>query len=298
MIQHSLIFIHGMGVGDPNQSYEELWKLIASHYEEIHHLDSGRFNQLFKPVFINYKDVTFGAKKHIFESAFPNLGAYEPTPWDVVNPIRPLRYFITFFLGDVTAYVSENDNNIRSTFWKQVKTTVVDGHYSIIAHSLGSIIAFDFLYNLLEDSNLFLPSSNGKQTEEFNNEVKEFNNNLDKIKGNFRNLFTFGSTIGLFMMRKGTLWKNEASFSDIINPIHQLDDEQILHSWLNFYDNEDILSYPLNNLFNRNATNANRALKDIEIQTGNLVIDSHTSYWKNNEMAASIAKTLGGADIA
>lgn len=122
----------------------------------------GSFDERFQPIHINYKDVTFGAKKEIFESTFPNSGVYEPTPWDVLNPIRPLRYFITFFLGDVTAYVSENDNNIRATFWKQSKDAIFSSPYSIIAHSLGSIIAFDFLYNLLEENELFLPNPDQK----------------------------------------------------------------------------------------------------------------------------------------
>ncbi len=297
MTQHSLIFIHGMGTGDPQLSYQTLWESITSHYNQIHNLDAGGFDRLFKLVPINYKDITYQAKKDIYESAFPELGSDEPTSCDLLHPIRFLHYFITFFLGDVTAYVSENDNNIRSTFWHQTREATLNGSYSIIAHSLGSVIAFDFLFHLLERHELFLPTPDKAadltdRHKEFDRKMTEFDLNKQQIINNFQNLFTFGSTIGLFMMRQGNLWQKSPTFSDIINPIQTKNDLQNLRSWLNFYDRQDILAYPLENLFKRNNDNLNRALQDVEVQTGNLVIDSHTSYWHNNEMARKIAETL------
>ena len=95
--------------------------------------------------------------------------------------------------------------------------------------------------------------------------------------------------VGLFMMRAGGLWRNDAAFSEIVNPIRQLAENDICRSWLNFYDKEDILAYPLENLFDLNPNNIYRSIEDVEIQTGNLVYDSHTNYWTNNKMAAKIA---------
>lgn len=298
MTKHSLIFIHGMGTGDPAASYQQLWKSIASQYNQIHHLDAGGFDRLFELVPINYKDITYHAKKDIYESAFPELSSDELTACDILNPVRFLHYFVTFFLGDVTAYVSKNDNHIRSTFWQQSKQAMLNGSYSIIAHSLGSVIAFDFLYNSIECDELFLPnpdkSSANSAIEQslVHSETTEFQQNQAKIVGNFQNFFTFGSTIGLFMMRQGNLWRKEPTFSDIVNPVIQANGAQNLRSWLNFYDREDILAYPLENLFNRNPQNVDRALKDIAVQTGNLVINSHINYWQNNDMARKIAQTL------
>jgi hypothetical protein len=108
MVKHSLIFIHGMGTGEPEDSYKELWQFLAGHYERIYDLPKGTFEERFQQICINYKDVTYEAKKDIFESAFPKLGTYEPTQWDVLNPIRPLRYFITFFLGDANSKLKCN----------------------------------------------------------------------------------------------------------------------------------------------------------------------------------------------
>ena len=105
MIKHSLIFLHGMGTDNPVKSYEKLWKKIAVNYERSRQLKSGTFEMLFQPVFVNYHQNTASAKKDIFDAAFPGIG---------LGPVRSMRYFVTFYLGDVTAYVSENDNNISN----------------------------------------------------------------------------------------------------------------------------------------------------------------------------------------
>jgi hypothetical protein len=283
VVKHSLIFIHGMGPGSPLKSYEKLWKKIAINYERSRQLKPGTFDLLFKPVFVNYHDITARAKKDIFDTAFPGLAS--------VGPIRTLRYLVTFYLGDVTAYVSENDNHISSTVWQQIKEATIEGPYSIIGHSLGSVIAFDFLYQLLERDRLFLPKPDSA-TPESQQEIEEFAINKVRVQNNFRNLFTLGSMIGLFMMRAGNLWTGEAGFGEVINPIRQLGESQICRSWLNFYDKEDVLAYPLENLFDLNPNNIYRTIEDVEIQTGNLVYNSHTNYWPNDKMAAKIAAAL------
>ncbi len=283
MIKHSLIFLHGMGTDDPAKSYEKLWKKIAVNYERSRQLKSGTFEMLFKPVFVNYREITAGAKKNIFDAAFPNLSS--------LNPVRQLRYFVTFYLGDVTAYVSENDNNISRTVWEQIKAATTEGPYSLIGHSLGSVIAFDFLYQLLERDRLFLPKPDSASLES-QQEIQEFADCKNRVQKNFRNLFTLGSMVGLFMMRAGGLWRNDAAFGEIVNPIRQLAENDICRSWLNFYDKEDVLAYPLENLFDLNPNNIYRAIEDVEIQTGNLVYNSHTNYWNNDRIAAKIAASF------
>jgi hypothetical protein len=272
-----------MGTDDPAKSYERLWKKIAVNYERTRQLKAGTFDLLFQPIYVNYHGVTARAKKDIFDTAFPGLGG--------LSPIRKLRYFVTFYLGDVTAYVSENDNNISTSVWEQIKTATIEGPYSLIGHSLGSIIAFDFLYDLLERDRLFLPNSDVASLES-QQLIEEFAKNKVRVQKNFRNLFTLGSMVGLFMMRSGKLWQNEPAFTNLVNPIRQLSESEMSRSWVNFYDKEDVLAYPLENLFDLNPDNLYRAIEDMEVQAGNLVYDSHTNYWNNDKMAGKIASTL------
>jgi hypothetical protein len=272
-----------MGTDDPVKSYENLWKRIARSYERTRQLKAGTFDLLFQPVFVNYHQVTAAAKKEIFDIAFPGL--------KTLSPIRSMRSFITFYLGDVTAYVSENDNNISLTVWQQIKTATIQGPYSLIGHSLGSVIAFDFLYQLLERDRLFLPNPESASSES-RQQIEEFAQNKARVQRNFRNLFTLGSMVGLFMMRDGSLWQTDPVFTGILNPIRQLSESEMSRAWVNFYDKEDVLAYPLENLFDLNPDNIYRAIEDVEVNTGNLVYDSHTNYWGNDKMAAKIAATL------
>src|SRR5262249_48822295 len=99
-----------------------------------------------------------------------------------------------------------------------------------------------------------------------------------------------GSPVGVFMLRKGDLWdpaKTGERFGKIRNPIPDSS-----RKWLNFWDRQDILAYPLKNLFLRNPKNAERPLEDVEVQTGDLVINSHLGYWKNDRVAQQIAAAL------
>lgn len=282
MAKHLLIFIHGMGEGRSDEQYKTLLKAIRTEWAETKKLTEAEFDNLFDHVFVDWQTEPSQAEEVIFKLCFPNLPLGDLSLWDLGNPVRPLRHFMTFFLGDITAYVSENDNNICNTVWKYIKSALdEDKKYSLIAHSLGSVIAFDYIFNLLERENLdafFSPDNEeGTITPE----------QIGKLRKNFCNLFTFGAPIGLFMMRKGELWMQGKEFRGIINPIqgHQ-------QKWLNFYDSEDIIAFPLERLFAQNPNNADRSLKDIKVNTGFMPPGAHTLYWQNKDVAAEIAKAL------
>ncbi|HEY9881373.1 MAG TPA: hypothetical protein V6D29_23150, partial [Leptolyngbyaceae cyanobacterium] len=93
--------------------------------------------------------------------------------------------------------------------------------------------------------------------------------------------------IGLFMMRKGSLWIENDPFTTLYNPVRGEG-----RSWYNFWDGQDAIAYPLANLFGKNAANQDCKLVDISVETGFLVFDSHTRYWSNKKMASQIADVL------
>jgi DNA-binding cell septation regulator SpoVG len=290
MTKHILFFIHGMGESYSENQYDVLWTGIAKAYCEQCQVPLDIFNNQFERVFINWQSVTSDAEITIFDAAFPQLEVTQKNlPFsDVMHPIRAIRKFITFFMGDVAAYVSENDNNIRSTVWQQMEPYVSKGlPYSIIAHSLGSIIVFDYLFNLFEENHLFLPESEGV---EHQSELSL--NKISQLGVNFRHLFTLGSPIGLFLLRKGDLWKDGKKFNSIKNPINDDIEKGIKRTWLNFYDEQDVIAYPLENLFSLNTTRPKGPIKDILVNTGWFAVDSHTRYWENQQVAVEISQVL------
>ncbi|WP_017319015.1 hypothetical protein [Mastigocladopsis repens] len=291
MNKHILFFVHGMGESYSENDYDVLWTAIAKAYCDRAKVPLDVFNNKFECVYINWQLVTSDAELTIFDAAFPQLQVGEKKlPFSgIKNPIRSLRKFITFFLGDVAAYVSENDNNIRRTVWQQMEPHISKGlPYSIIAHSLGSIIVFDYLFNLFEENNLFLPEY---EKLEHQNELSRNKNNQRQV--NFRNLFTLGSPIGLFMLRKGDLWKEGNKFNSIKNPVQDDTEKGIKRTWLNFYDEQDVIAFPLENLFSLNSTSRDKgSIKDVLVNTGWFAIDSHTRYWQNQQVALEISQVL------
>ncbi|MEC4883376.1 MAG: hypothetical protein SAL70_18870 [Scytonema sp. PMC 1070.18] len=287
MTQHILFFIHGIGEKYLEDDYRVLEKACAKAYCDTRKVSLDVFENQFKCVYINWQKVTADAQLTLFHQAFPQLEVRDKQflPWDLTSPIVAARKFMTFFLGDVAAYVSENDNNIRRTVWEQMEPHISQGvPYSIISHSLGSVIVFDYLFNLFEENTLFLPES--KDAEPFPTPA------ISQLQLNFRHLFTLGSPIGLFMLRKGDLWKGGREFETIKNPVKNDTQRSIQRTWLNFYDDQDIIAYPLEKLFSLNPNRDKGSIKDVLVNTGWLVVDSHLRYWQNQQVATEISQVL------
>lgn len=301
MPKHYLIFIHGIGeLKDNNPSslgYDNLWKRLIQQ--------SGRTSTAFEQQFgridvIWHVEELQNAGKAIFDSSFPNLKPGK------LNPMHRLRNFMTFFAGDVAAYVSEDVNFVRRTVWEQIwafkdggkpfKELLEEGAtYSIVAHSLGSVIAFDYLFDLFhpQKPKLFVPSPDPQvRPEDAQLTVKEQTlssvtvDELTRLQEHFRHLFTMGSPIGLFLMRKGNLWANDEPFTTVYNPIRQEG-----RTWYNFWDSNDPIAYPVAQLFSRNANNNECKLLDIPVETG-WIFSAHVDYWKNRTVAQKIMNQL------
>lgn len=293
MGKHYLIFIHGIGERNPdektNSSYDDLWKrLIKKSGKSIEEFE-GSFGRIYTNWHV---DSLQKAANTIFDAAFPNL---QKQP---INPMRGIRGFMTFFLGDVIAYVSEDVNFIRRTVWTQIwkdlKQPLSQGAtYSIIAHSLGSVIAFDYLFHLFhpqnEDDFSFIPKPDPVARPEDSNldAITILPEEIKLLREQFRHFFTMGSPIGLFMMRKGSLWIQGEPFTTLYNPVRGES-----RSWYNFWDSEDVIAYPLAQLFQRNPENENQTLVDIPVETGFLIFDSHNGYWDNSDVAQMIANVI------
>lgn len=300
MPKHYLIFIHGIGeLKDDNPAglgYDRLWNLLIKQFKGT----PAEFNQKFGRIDV----VWHGGKLHAAEetlskTAFPSL---KPKLW---RPMDRLRNFMNFFIGDVTAYVSEDVNFIRRTAWEQIwsycdagkpfKQLLEEGAtYSIIAHSLGTVIAFDYLFELFKESKLFVPTPDAHKRPEddhLTDKDRELaaakDDDLQVLKNQFRHFFSMGSPIGLFLMRKGSLWAESDPFTTVYNPVRGKG-----RVWCNFWDSDDPIAYPVERLFGKNPENAECKLRDIPVETG-WIFSAHVDYWKNRTVAEEIMKWIG-----
>jgi hypothetical protein len=134
---------------------------------------------------------------------------------------------------------------------------------TIIAHSLGSVVAFETIY-------------------------EQVRNNPKWTAAKFKptNLFTMGSPIALLTLdmdrRIGS--HHPAPGSPVIPHAEPAQDEGV---WYNFLDAQDLIAYPLEVLFRDRFK-----LQDIVVQTGANPGKAHTGYWTNNEVLEFIAGRL------
>lgn len=296
---HYLIFLHGIGSGSNQKDYESMFKIISNK------LPQDKKDNL-KKIGIYWNDVVEQVEEDIFDSMFDKKGNKNFALLQLIKVIPKLREFLTFWVGDSIAYTAENDNGIRSKVWRTLSTEILkmqpDDKYSIIAHSLGSVIAFDYLFKLFIKDTLLHPG----EFPETDSKI------LDNYKNKFCHFFTMGSPISLFLLRQGKLYQKKSgnfliqketkNFDNLISPV--LIDKNLPiefnRTWFNFCDTEDIISFPLNNIFDRNKDNKVGEFypkdtilpKDVFVETGDVVIDSHENYWVSDEVTDLIVKSL------
>lgn len=259
---HHLILIHGMGEFEIEQRfYGPFESLLREEYQK-RKLDFDSSVTIHR---IYYTEVVKDIKWAVFHRAFPEYHGSLPPIFD--KQIGFGRYFLTVFMGDVVAYSStEGEKRLRNYVYRELDRIIRnEAHtFSIVAHSLGSIIAYDYLFDLF-----------GKPTTRRRRVLK-------KGRPRIGHFFTMGSPIALFLLRKAHLLQDVANLSR--DPIGAGRSKEM---WMNFWSKQDVLAYPLERFFPQVVTDRN-------VDTGNLIYNSHLGYWHNPEVAASVADALTG----
>jgi hypothetical protein len=181
-----------------------------------------------------------------------------------VAGLDKVRRQIITSISDVMVYESD--------FWRPIiQGMVVDkirpyvgtgDAVSLVAHSLGSVVAFDTIH-------------------------ENVHGNAEWQAANFlpTNLFTMGSPLALF-----TLDLDHVTGQPNHRHKGSGEGERLLEEggvWYNFLDAQDIIAYPLEILFETLFK-----IEDIVVQTGTNPRKAHDGYWQNDEVADVIAERL------
>jgi len=202
---------------------------------------------------------------------------------------KDLRRFIVSYVGDGIAYQippsktpKDSDKivylDIHEQFRRSLKhLTARAGEKAplcVIAHSLGSIIASNFFYDLQAAIPYGCPSEKNSPLE--NGETLTL-------------FYTLGCPIPLWSLR----------FTDFGIPIQVPSPKLTDHypnlegEWINFYDKDDVLGYPLKNLNDKYRLTVK---EDIEVKAGGFLAGatplSHMYYWNNQKAISMIAQSL------
>lgn len=188
-----------------------------------------------------------------------------------------LRWAVTNFVGDVVSYqVSPHSREVYDAVHARVREALArlaeqapDAPLFVVAHSLGSVIAADHFYDLSKGRRKApTPLEGGKTLTGF---------------------YTLGSPIALWTQRDG-------DFAQPLRiPVRTGRDPVLAAAaeWINFYDADDVLSFPLKGL----SPDWNDAVdEDRSVSVGALIIGmspvSHVAYWNDAAVIRPIANSL------
>jgi hypothetical protein len=188
-----------------------------------------------------------------------------------------LRWAVTNFVGDVVSYqVSPHSRVVYDAVHAEVADALTrlaeqapDAPLFVVAHSLGSVIAADHFYDL----------SKGRRTASTPVESGR----------TLTGFYTLGSPIALWTQRDG-------DFAEPLQIPARTSDDQMLATaaeWINFYDADDVLAFPLKGL----STAWDEAVdEDRSVSVGAPIIGmspvSHVAYWNDTAVIRPIANSI------
>lgn len=185
-----------------------------------------------------------------------------------------LRWFGMRIMGDVVAYRGPAVyEEVHRALEEDLRSGVrpESGHLTVIAHSLGAVVASDFLYD---------------------HTLKIGRPLADTFGAGFSNFFTLGSPLVLYAMQSPA----EGAF-DVGRVLDRFDRPVRVESptgvWMNVFDDADIIGYPIRAI---NPAHAEAVTADVCTGVGAFLSRgnplSHGRYWSDQRVVQLIAEKL------
>jgi len=276
----AVILIHGIGKQDANYAENIIYELKKQFAEFL----AGKIKN--------------PASELIIEPVFwaPVIQRHEDKLWTRMKhggslDFRNLRRLMIDFIADAIAYQpTPGDRHVYDGIHKQVAKSMkhlathagAEAPLCVISHSLGTVIACNYFWDLQHNDN---PD---QIAEPIRRDIGKTPLDLGKTLTTF---YTLGSPIALWSLRH-----DEPDFGKPINvPSPNLHKyyPYVKGEWINFYDKDDILGYPLKSL---NDDYKKVVSADREINVGDFLSSwnpaSHLCYWRDSNVIIPVARTL------
>jgi len=279
----NVIIIHGIGDLRANgEGYSAPLQHNIRQAFGVHDPDALAFHEVDWSDIGNEDQLDLINNKHVLPPAtLPDLRTIIESPKEAVgetidsvfNLSAQARRFLLTGVGDVLVYLTDaGGEQIRQRLLDTIFTVRAnlqrqyprEQHYiTIVAHSLGSVIAYDVCALL----GTMLRS---------------------EVRGlGLSHFFTLGSPLALFsLLRFGDEIKRYAKRGVYLDRPDQSG------RWLNFYDQQDPLAFLLRDVYPPlpNVPGRMYTIQDVRVQTGTL--SAHTHYFANRRIALAIARSL------
>ncbi len=273
----AIAFVHGIGRTEPGYS-ARMQRAIARRFAGL----IGAAESA-PPTHLVFEEVNWSA----------SLQFREDDLWARLLPDGPMRYkrlrrFMVDFAADAIAYQpAHSDRTSYDAIHREMAGCLArlseragpKAPLCVIAHSLGTVIASNYLYDLMKAEHSFMCPS-----------VRSSMNGTPLEHGEtFAIFYTLGSPIALWSLR----------FPRFGEPVRFPKAELARHhpniepAWINVYDPDDVIGYPLRVL---NADYRAAVTEDRPVDVGSILTRwnplSHVGYWNNGRVADAIAESL------
>lgn len=262
-----ILVIHGMGETKEDYYFglqEHIQKTLGSQiWDKVH----------FEPIF--YQDLMQTNEYRVWS----NMVQKEVLDW------KGLRQFMLFAFADASSLEHKPDK--EGSVYHKVQKKIIDALKNtrselgnqdkdiiVIAQSLGGQVISNYIWDFQESEGIW-KEENNPDFPQFEPEEENF------LKFNsLKYLFTTGCNIPLFV----------AGFNEIV----AIDKPNEKFKWLNYFDKDDVLGWPLKPL----SESYNQVVeKDIEINAGNFFLQgwnplSHTGYWTDRDFVKPLCETI------
>lgn len=199
---------------------------------------------------------------------------------------RHTRRLMVDFVADALAYQPTSHDrklydDVHAEFAKTLnhlaERTGDQAPLCIIAHSLGTIITSNFIYDL-------------QKPELMAEKVKRIAGNTALGQGETLTLlYTLGSPLALWSLRYREFGKPITAPSPSLAKHYP----NLTGEWINFYDRDDVIAFPLQSL---NQAYAQAVTRDAEVNVGGVTSSwnplSHMHYWTDRDVVGPISESL------
>ena len=276
----ALLLIHGIGKQDEDYAHHIIYDLKKHFAGNLKH--AGIKNSAAELV---VEDVYWAP---VFQQAEEKLWK-RIKKGGTMNFIQ-LRRLMIDFVSDSVAYMKIGGDTDNYHFVHKIIAKSIDklGYIAgdnaplcIVAHSLGSVMISNYIWDLQNHS------ADKQLIEE---DVYKCIENTPIERGDtFCKFYTLGSPLALWSLRH----KNFGMPITVPSPNFKNYYPKVKGEWINYYDKDDIIGYPLKTL---NKQYEKMVSRDIEINVGNLWSSwnpaSHLGYWEDDDVIVPIAESL------
>ncbi len=221
--------------------------------------------------------------------------------------VNGFRELFIYGFGDMFYYVSQDGKAaVRLavarqivSYLKKVRRNVQTRPISLtlIGHSAGSVVAFDFLFYLFftnpGNRHRYIDPARPGATSA-TNELKKLRSMAQGDRLRIRRLITFGSPITPLACRSDSVLQLLADNRQLDPAHYGLDrnppgfDRLTGPRWINLWDKDDAIAWPVEPLMQ--STRRSQLVEDIYVDVSDSTLAAHDAYWRSSRVYKVIAK--------